>query len=118
MNLAASLVLYATADEHKMWYAFDFDGTLAHDRTNEPVKKMIALVKKHLDRGDTVKVLTARVHNEQSSAKKALQVRYIQDWCERNVGQKLEVTNEKDPWMIRLYDDKAIGIRKNTGEEK
>lgn len=52
----------------KGWYGFDLDGTLAKydkwegiDRIGEPVKPMVDLIKRMHEKGETVKILTARV---------------------------------------------------------
>ena len=38
----------------------------------------------------------------------------IEDWCESNLGKKLEIVNIKDHNMIALYDDKAFSAKFNV----
>ena len=38
----------------------------------------------------------------------------IEDWCIKYIGQKLPVTNEEDQHMVKLYDDRAEKVEKNT----
>lgn len=40
----------------------------------------------------------------------------IQAWCQEHLGRELPLTCIKDYGMITLYDDRAIQVRKNTGE--
>jgi hypothetical protein len=39
----------------------------------------------------------------------------IEVWCERHIGQKLEVTCIKDFRCTELWDDIAVGVERNTG---
>lgn len=114
-----SELLLESSDE---WIGVDLDGTLAtYDKwksiadIGEPIPKMVKLVKKMLADGKKVKIFTSRVSKEHGKevpkAKK-----YIEDWCKKHLGQKLEVTSEKDSKMKEFYDDRAIGVEKNTGK--
>lgn len=113
--------------------AVDLDGTLAfydgwkgESHIGEPVPAMVERVKQWLAEGTTVKIFTARVgisggYSLESNrfADKEFadnQVRLIQDWCEKHIGQRLEVTATKDFTMTEFYDDRAWRVEKNTGK--
>jgi hypothetical protein len=107
--------------DSKSWIGVDFDGTLAHyDRwrgpthLGKPIPKMVKLVQQMLAKGKTVKIFTSRVA-EGEGRDPELSRRLIGDWTEKHVGQRLEVTNIKDPHMIECYDDRAIQVLTNTG---
>ena len=114
------------------WIGVDLDGTLAHydgwkgeNHIGEPIVPMVQRVKDWLDQGITVKIFTARVgisgafsqesqrHANQEFADN--QVRVIQDWCEKHIGQRLEVTAMKDFAMTELWDDRCVQVQVNTG---
>jgi hypothetical protein len=42
--------------------------------------------------------------------------RAIQEWCLKNVGIVLPITNQKDYAMTELWDDRAVQVVQNTGE--
>jgi hypothetical protein len=44
----------------------------------------------------------------------AEKTKIIQDWTEKHIGQRLEVTCVKDPGMELLYDDKAVRVVLNA----
>lgn len=108
------------------WIGVDLDGTLAkYDKfegdtiIGEPTKpetpgtpSMVERVKKWLEDGKEVRIMTARASGENSEAAKEA----IEKWCEKYIGQKLPVTNIKDQEMKELWDDRAIQVKKNTGE--
>lgn len=100
--------------------AVDLDRTLArYDKwrgefyIGEPIKPMVERVKKWLKEGVTVKIFTARVSLQDKNNDKIRKA--IEDWCEKNIGQKLEITNEKDYNTLELWDDRAVQIIPNTG---
>lgn len=101
------------------WIGFDLDGTLAEydewrgpEHIGRPIPRMIAEVKRHLGLGREVRILTARV----SGGDGRVGVRAaIEAWCLEHIGQRLEITNEKDYGMWALYDDRAIAVERNTG---
>lgn len=39
----------------------------------------------------------------------------IRRFCQKYLGQVLDITNVKDHGMIVVYDDRAIRVEKNTG---
>jgi N12 class adenine-specific DNA methylase/2'-5' RNA ligase len=101
------------------WIGVDLDGTLAHydgfkgpTVIGEPIQPMVDRIKKWLAEGNNVKILTARVADDKDGkVKKA-----IQDWTEKHVGKRLDVTDVKDPHMVSLYDDRAVPVERNTGK--
>ena len=110
------------AENH--WVGFDLDGTLAHHEEGtyqggphigEPIPAMLALLKHYLRTGMEVRIFTARwerrFHDDSV-------VPAIEAWCEKHIGQKLRITNIKTNGMRLLYDDRAIGIIRNTGLPK
>lgn len=112
------------------WIGVDFDGTLAYydrwqgTKLGEPVPLMVRRIKRWLAEGVEVRIMTARVSSrnqamrlengedmwEAESHRKA-----IEDWCELHLGQRLQVTAEKDFLMGELWDDRAVTVGYNTG---
>ena len=107
------------------WIGVDLDGNLAHytgwqgvDNIGQPIAPMVERVKRWLADGKTVKIFTARMHGHgmpiigggHEDAKTP-----IQNWCEKHIGQVLEITNVKDFGMIELWDDRAVQVEVNTG---
>lgn len=107
----------------KGWIGVDLDGTLAYytgwqgeDHIGEPIPKMVEFVKRLLLEGNEVRIFTARASAVgRTLERRAENINLIQDWCERNIGQILTVTSDKDFGMIALYDDRAFHIRENEG---
>lgn len=100
------------------WIGVDLDGTLAHYDSGQgiatvgaPVPRMLARVLAWLADGEDVRVFTARA-NEPG------QIPLIEEWCQRHLGVVLPVTATKDYEMVQLWDDRAVAVRKNTGEAK
>jgi hypothetical protein len=122
--------------ESKGTILVDLDGTLAeyHGMENtfnigKPIPSMVSLVNYWLKTGFTVKIFTARVDGGEVARIKGLPAdicdRYndveaikkmIQDWCEFNIGVRLEVTNKKDFDVVQIWDDRAVGVVSNTGK--
>lgn len=97
------------------WIGVDLDGTLATSGPTtdplgigDPVPFMMARVKYWLRTGRNVKIFTAR-------ASDPLEVRRIHSWCARHQLPALPVTNQKDSSMLALWDDRAVGVKTNTG---
>ena len=97
------------------WLAVDFDGTAAHydgwkgsEHVGEPVKPMLDRMKRWLREGEDVRIFTSRANDP-------LAVSAIQAWCREHLGRILPVTNEKDEYMKRIYDDRATQVQRNTG---
>lgn len=108
----------------KEWIGVDFDGTLISNTSGEyhgpphigiPVPTMVERVKRWLSEGKTVKIFTARaVHFPHDPSLEDS----FKTWCLEHIGQALEVTNIKTPAMIELWDDRAVGVVRNTGRIK
>ena len=104
------------------WIGVDFDGTLAEyhgyaniEEPGRPVKEMVKRVQEWLAQDIKVKVFTARVCSMQSKEAIAKQRALIENWCTKYIGQKLEVTCEKDFYMTELWDNRAVGVIENRG---
>lgn len=101
--------------KHEHWEGFDLDGTLAKDdgwkgkeHIGEPIEKTRKLIEKKLEQGKKVKIFTARASDPKT-------IPYIKDWLKQNNIPLLEITNKKDPGIVNIYDDRAVQVRKNTG---
>ncbi len=99
-------------DYHDQWIGVDLDGTLAHyekyegdDVVGDPIPAMVERVRQWLEKGYEVRILTARKPHPA-----------IRKWCKEHLGQILRITNQKDSGMIALYDDRAVGVKRNTGQ--
>lgn len=102
------------------WIGVDLDGTLAEyhgwrgiEYIGNPVRPMVERIKLWLAEGKTVKVFTARVSKPGKDGEMARE--FVENWCERHLGVRLEVTNIKDFGMVELWDDRAIQVRINEG---
>src|SRR5687767_14001393 len=95
------------------WVGYDLDGTLARTDNpghfeppypiGEPVSEMLDRVKEFLAMGIDVRIFTARACEESN-------ISIVQDWTEKHGLGRLKVTNQKDYYLIRFYDDRAIPI--------
>jgi hypothetical protein len=99
------------------WIGVDLDGTLAHHESGagdigKPVPKMVARVKKWLSQAKDIRIFTARVAHDNDGSQR----RMIQAWSEEHLGETLPITNKKDYAMLELWDDRAVQVRRNTGE--
>lgn len=93
----------------------DLDGTLArHTRRKgitvigTPIERMARRIRRWHSQGKRVKIFTARADTPES-------ISAIKKWLEDNKLPALEVTNVKDHYMIRMWDDKAVPMVKNKG---
>jgi len=94
------------------WIGVDLDSTLAlgsRKDIGEPIPRMVSRVKRWVRDGKEVRILTARATDVDERVK-------TYEWLKENIGIPLEVTHEKDYQMIRLYDDRAVEVERNTGE--
>jgi hypothetical protein len=114
--------------EDRPYIAFDLDRTLAEQRgafkgptvIGKPIPEMIDRIKDVLKNGEDVdgkpikdvRIFTARVTNDPRGMARAA----IEAWLHRNIGQSLPITDRKDHWMARLYDDRARQVEPNTGK--
>ncbi|MFH1984760.1 MAG: hypothetical protein ABIL58_23210 [Pseudomonadota bacterium] len=94
------------------WVGFDLDGTLAQTagagEIGPPVESMLARLRQHLADGDTVKIFTARAAEPE-------QIPRVLAWLKGLGHGDLEITNEKDPGMVKLYDDLAVPVVRDMG---
>lgn len=107
---------YVVAAQEQGWIGVDLDGTLAyHDanspmiRIGEPVPLMIERVKAMIEQGCRVKIFTARAQDSE-------QILLIRKWLNENDLPALEITNIKDYNMLKLFDDRAVQVERNTGK--
>lgn len=103
------------------WIAVDFDGTLSEyggwqgdSHVGKPIKKMVDRVKTWLDKGRDVRIFTSRVAKAGDGAMKSRAA--IEAFCMEQFGRKLIVTAIKDKDIIQIWDDKAVGVRTNSGD--
>ena len=116
---AESIVQAMLEDDADEWIGVDLDGTLAKHlpgkyrptKIGDPIPKMVARIRRWVGHGKKVKIFTARADDE-------VAVNAIKKWLKDNELPNLEITNVKDQNMTELWDDRAIGIQKNTGEVK
>ena len=101
--------------KYKGWIGFDLDGTLAQydcwlgiEHIGEPINVMVDHLKKYLDAGYEVRILTARACEQDA-------IPFIEEWCKKHIGRVLPVTNQKDYGLLRFYDDRAVAVEHNTG---
>lgn len=107
----------------KMGYILvDFDRTLAHYESWEkngkalglPIRPMVERVTRWLLDGMEVKIFTARASVNNPRQKEDIEA--IESWCMEEIGECLEVTNEKDFDCLAIIDDLAVSVVPNTGE--
>ncbi len=99
-------------EEGEGWIGVDLDGTLAHydefrgdDHLGDPIEPMVRRVKEWIAQGKDVRIFTARKPHPA-----------IRKFSKDNFGKILPITNIKDHNMQALYDDRAVGVRRNEGE--
>ncbi len=113
--------------QKRSWIGFDLDGTLAFlipgpfdpKVIGDPILPMVKLLQRHIHEGKEVKILTARVSTDGtvSSIYNAVITRYfIQKWCQRHIGKKLDIVSIKDFKMKVLYDDSVVRVEADTGK--
>ena len=107
------------AHKQNAWIGVDLDGTLAEYHGWEgalvigpPIPKMVEFVKDLLSKGKTVKIFTARI----DEPRRWDIYDAINEWCKTHLGVVLGITNVKDKYCETIYDDRAVQVRKNTGE--
>lgn len=107
---------------NKAWIGVDLDGTLAEyngwegpEHIGPPVPKMLQHIKNLISLGWCVKIFTARVCSQLSEEEINTAKKAIEEWCTEYIGQKLEITSEKDFYMVEYYDDRAIKVNYNEG---
>jgi hypothetical protein len=111
--------------DHDGWIGVDLDGTLAewNDQTSSfcigpPVPAMVDRVKKWIDAGRLVKIVTARV-GVNDGVDVAVQREAIRTWLNAHLGRayanQIEITSQKDLGMLALWDDLAVTVEVNSG---
>lgn len=85
------------------------DGSLAHHR---PVPAMVERVRRWLDSGIEVRIVTARVADESVAADQRAR---IGEWLREHVGMTLDIQSGKDRFMTELWDDSVVAVERNTG---
>lgn len=107
--------------EDEPWVGYDLDGTLAayhgwKGATNigDDIYKVCELLCTDLKAGNRVKIFTARV-SECTGRNARISKLYIQSWAWMKFGVKLEVTNIKDIYCYKIYDDLAVNVKHNKG---
>lgn len=118
-DIDSILVTLLEGDDVDEWIGVDLDGTLAKAlpgayksaKIGDPVPAMVKRVRRWVGHGQKVKIFTARADDE-------LAVNAIKKWLKKNDLPDLEVTNLKDQHMKVCYDDRAVAVKKNTGELK
>lgn len=105
------------------WIGVDLDATLAEydvwrgiEHIGKPIPAMVDRIKQWISQGHTVKIFTARVCRGRGPNDSVLAKLYIQQWLVEEAGlPALDVTNEKDFFMIQLWDDRCTQVVPNTG---
>lgn len=97
------------------WIGVDLDGTLAEyygwisdGSIGKPVPLMVKRVVGWVKNGMLVKIFTAR-------AADPAQIPRIKQWLFDHGLPDLEVTNVKDMACKQIWDDRAIGVKRNEG---
>lgn len=112
------------------WIGVDLDGTAAFyegwkgiEHIGDPIPAMRERILQWIEGGQPLKIFTARVYCGESGEPEGdrfrdaqLARRVIEKWCLKHFGVILPVTCTKDFSMIRLYDDRAVQVKLNTGE--
>lgn len=103
------------AEDFEGWVGFDLDGTLAESEDDfdpnsvgKPIKSMVELAQGLMNEGVKVKIVTARAADRSK-------IHVVEDWAAENFVGDVEVTNEKDPGMRCLFDDRVVQVAKNKG---
>jgi len=103
----------------EQWIGVDLDGTLAKYRgwkgathIGTPIPSMVSRVKRWLREGKVVKIFTARAAGDDGTARRA-----IEKWCKTHIGKALPITCVKDKNCVRIWDDRAVGVKSNKGRQ-
>jgi superfamily II DNA or RNA helicase len=103
----------------EQWIGVDLDGTLAKYRgwkgathIGTPIPSMVSRVKRWVREGKVVKIFTARVAGDKGTARRA-----IEKWCKTHIGKVLPITCVKDKNCVRIWDDRAVGVKSNKGRQ-
>jgi hypothetical protein len=120
-------------DKKDEWVGVDFDGTLStvnvdavlndpeydYYSTGDPIPSVVREVQKRIASGQKVKLFTARVSPISLMKLKLSKIKMIavlNEWCVKHLGHTLEITHEKDCFMVELWDDmKLVQVSRNEG---
>lgn len=105
--------------------AVDFDGTLADDSRvkypdlGPPIPTMVERVRGWIQDGHEVVIFTSRLA-EPDKEKEKRQVKLLTEWLDligltQKDGRPLVLTATKLPEFDEFWDDKAVGVIRNTG---
>ena len=101
--------------------AVDFDGTLMDQPSSFdpktvglPIWRMVNRVRDMLSSGKKVCIFSASV-TPGSKKESKKRVKLINEFCIRYFGRELPIANVKSSNMVRIWDNKAIHVQKNTG---
>lgn len=126
-------LMYGQPKEQRMkknkgfWTGIDLDRTLAYyDKyqgagdIGAPIQPMVDLVKFMLEKGDDVRIFTARVYLPPEPNMRELEDYMaahvaIENWCMEQFNQRLPITCSKDSRCTAIYDDIAHRVEANTG---
>ena len=104
------------------WIGVDLDRTLAYESgfsslldIGDPIPEMAAKVQRAMEEGYEVRIFTARVSHPDPQLTQEVTVA-IQEWCYKNLGVRLAVTNCKDFDTLEIWDDRAVQVVENSGE--
>lgn len=115
--------------EKKKWTGVDLDGCLAaYGPTymgalwiGDPIPEMVSRINRWIIEGKTIKIFTARVSKSwldivKHEATKEDIIDEIYSWCIKVFDRTFEVTAEKDPYMVELWDDiRLMPVERDTG---
>ncbi len=94
----------------------DLDGTLAKFQSwrgighvGKPIPDMMERVRRWRSEGIKVKIFTARAQYEDYLPP-------IRKWLKKQKLEDMEITNELDPYVLEIWDDRAIQVISNTGQ--
>ena len=98
----------------------DLDGTFAEEQEpfdpltiGKPIAAMVSKIKAAIEDGVEVRIFTARLADKRLRD----QIKEkIKEYTKECIGKELESTNEKDPGMKELWDDRAKRVVKNEGK--
>lgn len=115
MNLVQEIV-NTLLEDYEEYIGVDLDGTLAKhldgdfdkDKIGDPIPAMVEKIEKAIASGKKVKIFTARAAEKEN-------IPPIKAWLEKHDLLDLEVTNEKDPGMTEIWDDRARQVKKDKG---
>lgn len=126
IKLSCGMEYLKSKETDVAWIGVDLDGTIAKltewkgiTSIGDPIPKMVKQVKKWIELGIQVKILTARVSDnsvKENGTTVAKVTEVIQKWTEEHIGVRLPVVSQKDQFMLFFVDDNCVQVKTNTGE--